>query len=100
MIDGLDECGSLFDRDRERLIDSLAKIHQLRGCKIHTLIFSRDESDIRKRLTATGFQIVSIAARSADLRLYVNAWLPKLDIQNETLKVEVVDTLVEEAHGM
>ena len=100
MIDGLDECGSLFDRNRERLIDSLAKLHQYPSCQIHTLIFSRDESDIRKRLTVTGFQPVSIAARSADLRLYVNAWLSSLNIQSETLKIEVVDTLVEEAQGM
>lgn len=100
MIDGLDECGSCFDGNRERLIDRLAKIHQYRDCQIHTLIFSRDELDIKKRLTATGFQIVSIAARSADLRLYVNAWLPSLNIQSETLKIEVVDTLVDEAHGM
>lgn len=100
MIDGLDECGSCFDRDRERLISGLAKIHQNRICQIHMLIFSRDELDIRKRLTVTGFQIISIAARSADLRLYVNAWLPSLDIQSKTLKIQVVDTLVEETHGM
>lgn len=100
MIDGLDECGSPLDRDRKRLIDALAQIHCSRSCDIHMLIFSRDVLDIRKRLTAIEFQIVSIAARSADLRLYVNAWLPSLDIRSETLKVEVVDSLVEKAHGM
>lgn len=100
MVDGLDECGSPYDRNRNRLINALAQIHQNRTCRIHTLIFSRDELDIRKCLTATKFKIISIAARSADLRLYVNAWLPSLEIQNETLKIEIVDTLVEKAQGM
>ena len=100
MVDGLDECGSPFDRDRKRLIDALAGIHHNPSYQIHTLVFSRDELDIRQRLTATEFQIVSIAARSADLRLYVNAWLPEMDIQSESLKVEIADTLVEEANGM
>lgn len=100
MVDGLDECGSPLNRDRKRLIDALASIHHNRSYRIHMLIFSRDEVDIRKCLTATEFQIVSIAACSADLRLYVNAWLPSLEIRSETLKVEVVETLVEKAHGM
>lgn len=100
MINGLDECRVAFDRERKRLIDVLSEVHRNEKCQIHTLIFSRDELDIRKRLTAMGFQTVSIAATSADLRLFVNAWLPSLDIQSETLKVEVVDRLVDEANGM
>lgn len=100
MIDGLDECGSVYDRDRKRLIDDVAGIHRSTNNRVNTLIFSRDELDIRTRLTATEFQIVSIAAKSADLRLYVNAWLPSLEIQSETLKVEVIDTLVDGANGM
>jgi Cdc6-like AAA superfamily ATPase len=100
MIDGLDECLTVFDRDRKRLIDCLTNIHRKGNCPVHTLIFSRDELDIRKSLTVTEFQVVSIAAKSADLCLYVNAWLPSLDIQSEILRVEVVDTLVEKANGM
>lgn len=100
VIDGLDECGSTLDRDRKRLIDAMAKIHRDEKCQIHILIFSRDVFDIRKSLTATDFEMVSIAAKSADLRLYVNAWLPSLEIKSETLKVEIVDTLIDEAKGM
>ena len=100
MIDGLDECRFIFDRERKQLIGVLSDIHRNKKCRIHTLIFSRDELDIRKRLIATGFQTVSIAATSADLRLFVNAWLPSLEIQSETLKVEVIDRLVDEANGM
>lgn len=100
MIDGLDESGPAYDRDRKRLIDILPDLHRNKKCHIHTLIFSRDELDIRTRLIATDFQIVSIAAKSADLRLFVNAWLPSLEIQSETLKIEIVDTLVDEANGM
>ncbi|KAL8942694.1 MAG: hypothetical protein Q9211_001292 [Gyalolechia sp. 1 TL-2023] len=46
------------------------------------------------------FHTVSIAATSADLRLFTNAWLGRLDIQSETLRIEVVDTLVNESNGM
>lgn len=100
MIDGLDECGSVFDRDRKRLIEISSEMHRSEKCQIHTLIFSRDELDIRKCLTAAEFQTVSIAATSEDLRLYVNAWIPLLNIQSDKLKAEVVDRLVEEAQGM
>lgn len=100
VIDGLDECRSTFDPDRKQLIDVTAKIHRDEKCQIHILIFSRDEFDIRESLTASDFEMVSIAAKSADLRLYVNAWLPSLEIQSETLKIEVIDTLVDEAKGM
>ena len=100
MIDGLNECESPLNGDRKRLINALAEIHFNRSYQIHTLIFSRDERDIRESLAATKFQNVSIAARSADLRLYINAWLPSLDIQSETLKIEIVETFVDEAHGM
>lgn len=100
MIDGLDECGPAFDRNRKRLLDALSGIHRNRSCSIHMLLFSRDELDIRKELDFMRFQMVSVAATSADLRLYVNAWLPSLEIQSEELKAEVLDTLVDEANGM
>ncbi len=100
MIDGLDECGSPYDPNRKRLMNALADIHRHQNCQIHMLVFSRDEHDIRTCLTVSKFQIVSVAARSKDLRLYVNAWLPSLNIQSETLKAEVLETLVEEANGM
>ena len=100
LIDGLDECGLAFDLDRKRLIDAVAGLHRNEDWPLHTLIFSRDELDIRKGFHVMEFQMVSIAATSADLRLYVSAWLPSLEIQNETLKTEIVDTLVDEANGM
>ena len=100
MIDGLDECGPALNRDRKRLIDVVANLHRHEGCSIRTLIFSRDERDIRSDLEAGEFQSVSIAAKSADLRLYVSAWLPSLHIHSEDLMSEIVDTLVHEANGM
>ena len=98
MVDGLDECGSIFDPGRGRLVDAIAGLSK--GRPIRTLILSRDEQDIRTRLNENQFRTVSIAATSADLRLFTNSWLPKLKIQKESLKVEVVDTLVNEANGM
>ena len=100
MIDGLDECGPAFDRDRERLINIIAQLHVDAERSIRTLIFSRDEQDIRKLFEHAQFQIVSIAATSADLRLFANAWSGKLNVRSDELKVQFVDTLVEEAKGM
>lgn len=100
MIDGLDECGPAFDRDRKRFIDVVANLHRRKECSLRTLIFSRDERDIRDHLQAGDFQIISIAATSADLRLYVSAWLPSLKIQSGKLESEIVDSLVDEANGM
>ncbi|KAL8800395.1 MAG: hypothetical protein Q9182_005197, partial [Xanthomendoza sp. 2 TL-2023] len=99
MIDGLDECGSIMDPDRKRVVDAVAGLYG-QICSIRTLVFSRDEYDIRNEFDRTQFRTVSIAATSADLRLYVSAWLGTLDIRDETLKIEVLDTLVDEAHGM
>lgn len=100
MIDGLDECGPAFDPDRTILIDAVAKLNDVKERSIRTLIFSRDEYDIRKTFTSMQFHTVSVAATSADLRLFVNAWLGKIDITSERLKIEIVDTLVDEANGM
>ncbi|KAL8663476.1 MAG: hypothetical protein Q9168_008085 [Polycauliona sp. 1 TL-2023] len=97
MIDGLDECGPPLAPSRKRLVDATSV---LRNETAHVLIFSRDEADIRQQLVAESFRTVSIAATSADLRLFVSAWIPLLDIRSERLKAEVVDTLVNEANGM
>ena len=100
MIDGLDECGNIFDRDRRRLIDAVAGLLCNAKCRIHILIFSRDELDIRNKFNWAGFKMVSVAATSADLRLFVNAWLPTLDIQSAELKAKAAQTLVRESDGM
>ena len=100
MIDGLDECGSLFDSCRERLIDAVADFSVNEARFIRTLIFSRDAQDIRTRFTHMNFHTVSIAASSADLRLFTTSWLPKLNIRSEGLKIDILETLVHEANGM
>lgn len=100
MLDGLDECGQTFDATRIRLLNAMVRIPDNGQRSIRTLIFSRDEQDIRKQLTNMNFRSISIAAASADLRLSASAWLPCLNIRSERLKREIVDTLVDEANGM
>lgn len=100
MIDGLDESGSCFDSNRKHLIDLVTGLSSSEEGSIRTLIFSRDEQDIRKHFTQKQFHTVSVAATSADLRLFANSWLGRLEIQSERLRVDIVDTLVDEAHGM
>ncbi|KAL9595941.1 MAG: hypothetical protein Q9219_006132 [cf. Caloplaca sp. 3 TL-2023] len=100
MIDGLDESGSLYDQNRCRLVNVVGKLHDYHEGSVRVLVLSRDEQDIREHLTQGQFQTVSIAARSADLRLFVNAWLGRLEIRSKRLRSDVVDTLVEKADGM
>ena len=100
MIDGLDECGSALDRNRTHLIDKVAKLNDVKAGSIRTLIFSREEYDIKEMLTSRKFEAVSVAATSAELTLFANAWLGELNIRSERLKIEIVDTLVAEANGM
>ncbi|KAL8941743.1 MAG: hypothetical protein Q9216_002071 [Gyalolechia sp. 2 TL-2023] len=100
MIDGLDESGSCFDQNRTRLIDIISGLHSKSDRSVRTLIFSRDEQDIRNQFTRNEFHTLSIAASSADLRLFTNSWLGRLDIQSEGLRTEIVDTLVNEANGI
>ncbi|KAL8996537.1 MAG: hypothetical protein Q9169_003974 [Polycauliona sp. 2 TL-2023] len=100
IIDGLDECGSAVDLKRKRLINSVSRLHTNRELAIRTLVFSRDEQDIRSTFAQMSFCTVSVAAKSADLRLFVGAWLGELGIQSEGLKAKVLDTLVDEANGM
>ncbi|KAL8875500.1 MAG: hypothetical protein Q9198_006153 [Flavoplaca austrocitrina] len=100
MIDGLDECGPKFDANRTLLIDVLASLNDAREGSIRVLVFSRDEYDIRQKFAVARFDTVSVAASSADLRLFANAWLGKLEIQNDDLRMDIVDTLVDKAKGM
>ena len=101
VIDGLDECGSNAGFASE-LLASLKS--EAGNADIKTLFLSRDEIDIRESLK--DYPSVSIAARSSDLRLYVDAEIEtrtrkrKLIIKTPGLKEHVRDKLVEGAQGM
>ena len=100
MVDGLDECGPLYDQHRDCLLSHIADLHSGANASVRTLVFSRDEPDIRTRFRNANFEMVSIAASSADLRLFTDAWIDSLHVRNEALKVDILDTLVKEADGM
>ena len=100
MIDGLDECGSLYDADRRRLVKAVAELHTVKERSVRTLVFSRRESDIEREFVRMQFHTVSIAATSGDLRLFANAWSEQLDVHSEGLKAEITDALVTQAKGM
>lgn len=99
LIDALDECGDSVNEVTE-LLASL----QALSVNVKTLFLSRDEHDIRTRLS--GYPSLSIAAKSSDLRLYVGAEIEsrinkgKLRIKNLSLKDEIMERLVEGADGM
>lgn len=99
LVDGLDECKTIFDPLRTALVRILSELHKSPTSSIRTIIFSRDESDIRNVLRPS-FQAISITATSADLRLFVNAKVGDLKIKNVHDCARIVETLVEKAHGM
>ncbi|KAL8948449.1 MAG: hypothetical protein Q9222_005369 [Ikaeria aurantiellina] len=100
MIDGLDECEPTLSSDRKRLVESVAAFQGSGPSPIRILVLSREEDDIKKELGSAKFDMVSIAAKSMDIRLFVNAWLPSLKVRSDILKVQIADTLVDEAKGM
>lgn len=97
VIDGLDEVGAAIVVDRSDLIALLSTLHH-EPSHMKTIIFSRAESDIQSQLTE--FKSVSIAARSSDLQLYVAAKLRTLAINDNHLRLEVLEALVRGADGM
>jgi len=68
-------------------------------------LLSRDERNIRDKLE-DGFTHIPIAAHTEDVRLYVGAEIEtrmrskKLRIRSQSLKEEIINTLVDGAQGM
>ena len=101
VVDGLDECGTKAGL----VAEFLSSLNNDKGtAEFKTLFLSRDEIDIRDRLQ--DYPKISIAARSSDLRLYVDAEIgirtrkKMLNIKSSELKEHVREALVEGAEGM
>ena len=100
IVDGLDECG-----ERATYVtELLASLSNEATVDLRTLFLSREELDIQECLQ--DYDEVSIAARSSDLKLYVDAEIEnrirmkKLNIKAPGLKEQVRERLVEGADGM
>ena len=100
LIDGLDKCGPSLGINRKDLIRAISEIAMPSDGSVRTIVYSRDELYIRGQLAAPPFAAISIAARSIDLGLFVNAWIPHLHIQNNELRIDIVENLIEKADGM
>ncbi|KAL8797280.1 MAG: hypothetical protein Q9195_000433 [Heterodermia aff. obscurata] len=100
VVDGLDECGE----HAGLVTELLASLSDEAPTDLRTLFLSREELDIRDCLQ--GYDRVSIAARSSDLKLYVDSEIEKrtrmkkLNIKAPGLKEHVRERLVEGADGM
>lgn len=101
IVDALDECGTQ-SKYVTNLLSGLDNSDEVGNIK--TLFLSRNEEDIREVLE--GYDQVSIAARSSDLRLFVGAEIElrirnkDLRIKDESLKQDIMERLVEGADGM
>ncbi len=99
IVDALDECGF----NLKAVTQALASL-KAETSKFKHLLFSRDEYDIRSILK--DYSKVSVAARSSDLNLYVNAEIERricngdLRMCDQTLKDHIVERLVRGADGM
>ena len=100
IVDGLDECGT----NTPQVVDALTTLNDGGDSTVKTILFSRDEIDIRERLD--NFTQVSIAAQRSDLKLYVGAEIDdrmrkkRLRIKDQSLKAHIMERLVEGAEGM
>ena len=101
IVDALDECETQT-RLVARLLSGVSDDGEAGSIK--TLFLSRDDQNIRE--TLEGYELVSIAARSSDLRLFVAAEIDirtrnkDLRIKDGSLKVDILERLVEGADGM
>jgi hypothetical protein len=99
IVDGLDEVSG----NRSGAADILQSLNQPDG-SLKTLFASRKEVDLEHALR--GFETLSIAAMSSDLRLYVASEIErrtenrKLRIRDTELKEHVMKTLIEKSDGM
>jgi hypothetical protein len=101
-VDGLDECGDHIV-EATRYLSHLGELSD----RIKTLLSSRQLVEIQDIVRE--FQPISIAAQSTDIRLYVAYELeqrmastsPKpLIINDQSLKGDIMDALIRQAHGM
>ena len=101
VVDALDECGTQ-SKFITRLLSDLHSSDE--SGSIKTLFLSRGEQEIHEILD--GYEQVSLAARSSDLRLFVGAQIElrirngDLRIKDESLKQDMMERLVEGADGM
>ena len=101
IVDALDECGKAT-RTVTKLLAALRSSSE--DTSIKTLFLSRHEVEIRDVLG--DYPQVSIAAQSSDLKLYVGAEMARrisereLRIKDPSLKVHIMERLIEGADGM
>ncbi|KAM6523954.1 hypothetical protein FSOLCH5_004563 [Fusarium solani] len=100
VIDGLDECGD----ETEDVVDMIREVADYSE-RVSMALFSRDHFNIRIRLDQD-YEIIHIAAQTEDIRLFVGAELERriktrrLQLNDMSMKSEIVEILVNRAEGM
>ena len=104
VIDALDE---IPETKRSDIIGLLCGLACPRAPNIKIILASREDSDIRQRLTTSGdYGVVQVEAKYSDLRLYVEYELNKristgeLELSDPALKVDILENLSTGAGGM
>jgi hypothetical protein len=102
IIDGLDECGD----NTADVLDYLLFLAQEFKLALRLAILSRDELIIRQRLAEIDCDLISIAATSADIRLYAASEIEqrvrngRLLVESPSTKGVILQKLIDKAQGM
>jgi len=88
------------------VLDHLVLLAQESRLALRLAILSRDEFIIRKRLTEIDCESISIAASSADIRLYAASEIEqrvrsgRLLVEDPSTKELILQKLIDKAQGM
>ncbi|KAF7979104.1 hypothetical protein HWV62_43632 [Athelia sp. TMB] len=97
ILDALDECV-----DRESLLDWICDLEQQKSGKLHMMLTSRKEPDIKESLDSMNPIHVTLAGKfvHADIATYLDAKLLKMIRCNACTRARIKEVLMEHADGI
>ncbi|KZP31893.1 ankyrin, partial [Athelia psychrophila] len=98
VVDALDEC-----TDRKKVLAWIEELMQWRGGKLHILLSSRPETDIKKKFHSieklVQFSLTGHPMNN-DIEICIDALLLEMDIWDDETRAHVRAVLIRGAHGM
>ncbi|KZP07460.1 ankyrin [Athelia psychrophila] len=98
VVDALDEC-----TDRKKVLAWIAEFMQWHGGKLHILVSSRPETDIKKKFHSmenlVQFSLTGHPMNN-DIEICIDALLLEMDIWDDETRAHVRAVLIRGAHGM
>ncbi|KZP07476.1 ankyrin, partial [Athelia psychrophila] len=98
VVDALDEC-----TDRKKVLAWIEELVQWSGGKLHILLSSRPETDIKKKFRSMANLVQFSLAGSPmnkDMEICIDAMLLEMDMWDDETRAHVKDVLIRDAQGM